>query len=133
MEFVSFQIPARNEKLQIASKALRDLLKRNHVDELVIDECDLALCELLNNIVKHAYDGEKHRIEIRLGMKKRMFFAEVEDDGLLAAAKHKRTGAAGKNKSQVGPYEMARVGKLMHDVKYQYRDEKNFWVISRMV
>ncbi len=134
MEFVSFQIPARNEKIDVASKVLRDLLERHLVDAAIIDECDLALQELLLNIVKYAFGSdEDRRIEIRLGMERRRFFAEVEDDGAPAVAENTPVKVLEKDEPQPGLYDTAKVKKFMDEVQYQYRDSKNFWVISRLL
>ncbi len=134
MEFVSFQIPARNDKIDVASKVLRDLLERHLVDVAIIDECDLALQELLRNIVKYAFgDDEDRRIEIRLGMERRRFFAEVEDDGMLVVAEDAPVMGLEKDEPKIGLYDTTKVKEFMDEVQYQYRDAKKFWVISRML
>lgn len=131
---MSFQIPARNDKIDVASKVLRDLLERHLVDVAIIDECDLALQELLRNIVKYAFgDDEDRRIEIRLGMERRRFFAEVEDDGMLVVAEDAPVMGLEKDEPKIGLYDTTKVKEFMDEVQYQYRDAKKFWVISRML
>ena len=56
--------------------------KTHHIPRNILDAMNLALEELITNIISYAYSGhEEHTIILRLSMKGRQLIAEVEDDG----------------------------------------------------
>jgi anti-sigma regulatory factor (Ser/Thr protein kinase) len=134
MESVSFQIPAGYEELRIAAKALRDLLMLHKVEAGIIDNCELALQELLTNIVEHSYNGNKDKmINIRLRVEGKQFIVETMDTGVFANITLDPVRMPDPLELQVGGYGMAIIQALMDEVQYQYNDSKNMWKLIKKI
>ena len=134
MESVSFQLPAGFEKLRKASIALRDLLIHHNVKEEVVNNCELALQELLVNIAEHSYSQDESRfISVNLRIVGKHFFIETEDSGVPANVNLKEVVMPDPLDLQVRGYGMALIMELMDYVDYQYRDGKNLWVLSKAI
>lgn len=134
MESVSFQIPAGYGKIRAASEALRDLLTRHQVESAVVDGCELALHELLANIVGHSYgEDENRRIEVRLRVERTRFFAETEDDGSPAKIDLAKVSMPDPKELQVGGYGVALIKMLMDGVEYHHKDGKNTWMLLKAI
>ncbi len=134
MESVSFQIPAGYEDLRIAAKALRELLMLHKVQESVINNCELAMQELLSNIVEHSYSGNKDKmIEVRLQVDGKRLIIETRDSGIPANIKLESVAMPDPLELQVGGYGMAIIQALMDEVQHQYKNEKNLWTLTKKI
>ncbi|MFN8411372.1 MAG: ATP-binding protein [Anaerolineales bacterium] len=134
MESVSFQIPAGYGKIRAASEALRDLLLRHQVESAIVDGCELALHELLANIIGHSYNGdESRRIEVRLRVERTRFFAETEDDGTPANLDLTKVCMPDPKELPVGGYGVPVIKMLMDKVEYQHNDGKNTWLLAKAI
>lgn len=134
MESVSFQIPAGFERLRSASVALRELLSRHEVKEDIVNGCELALQELLTNIVEHSYEEDESRfIRVNLRVEGMRFIVETEDDGIPAIVNLEKVAMPDPLDLQVGGYGMALIMLLMDTVEHQNRDGKNYWVLTKAI
>lgn len=69
-------------ELERLTQVLVQYGKAHHIPRNILDAMNLALEELITNIISYAYSGhEKHTIILRLSMEGRQLIAEVEDDG----------------------------------------------------
>ena len=134
MESISFQAPAGYGILQIAEKALHNLLILHEVELTVIDDCEVALQELLTNIVEHSYgDNQDKTIEIRLWVDRKHLIIEVKDNGAPANIAIESIAATDSGELQASGYNLAVVEAIMDEVQYQYRDDKNIWKLIKMI
>jgi anti-sigma regulatory factor (Ser/Thr protein kinase) len=85
--------PAKEHHLQVVLKnqsgekhkllaALQDFARANRLPATVLQAADLALEELVTNVMEYAYDDARtHEILIRLDIDQGSLLIEVEDDG----------------------------------------------------
>ncbi|MBP6178133.1 MAG: ATP-binding protein [Anaerolineales bacterium] len=122
MESVTFQIPAGYGDLRIADKALQKLLILHEVKPDVIQDSKHALQELLTSIVDTAYNTNTDTmIDLRFRVTGKNLFIEVKDNGSPAYA------SAGGDAYSNG-YDP---GALMDEVQYQYKDNRNMWLLVK--
>jgi len=81
VETMELIIGNRSEELQRVTQAVDELIARHRLPDPALN-MQIALDEVLSNIVNYAYDnGAKHQIRIRLSVYADAIEAEVEDDG----------------------------------------------------
>jgi anti-sigma regulatory factor (Ser/Thr protein kinase) len=77
-----FTVKNRLSELERAGRLLAEFGARHHVPVETTFACDLALGEVLANVISYAYDdGREHEIEVRLSVTGGQVVLEVEDDG----------------------------------------------------
>jgi anti-sigma regulatory factor (Ser/Thr protein kinase) len=124
MESVSFQIPAGYGDLRIAEKALHKLLSLHEVEADIAADCKLALQELLTNIVDNAYENNTDTmIDLRFRVNGKHLFVEVKDIGSPAIAAPVPGGGN----------ETGTVAALMDEVQYQFKDNRNMWMLVKKI
>lgn len=122
MESVTFQIPAGYGDLRIADKALQKLLILHEVDPDTIKDSQHALQELLISIVDTAYNTKTDTmIDLRFRVTGKNLFIEVRDNGSPAYA----SAGGDSYGNEYGP------GALMDEVQYQYKDNRNVWLLVK--
>lgn len=84
METESLVIPATYAALRVPAERLRRMLFAAHVPEATIGECELALQELLTNLVDHAYNGDCKMITVRFQLDANSLTIETVDYGRRA-------------------------------------------------
>src|SRR5262249_2512125 len=78
------RLTIRNEigELARASAIAREHLERRGFEEEVVYAADLALEEVLSNVIRHAYDdGDRHEIMIAVRTSGRRVEMQIVDDG----------------------------------------------------
>jgi len=72
----------KREETQRLRPALEEFARQNHLAPAVLQAADLALEELVTNVISYAYeDAAPHEIRIRLTLDAPHLQIEVEDDG----------------------------------------------------
>ncbi len=100
----------------------------------VVADMNVALDEVLNNIITHAYsDDREHEIGVRITLDQDVLMVEIEDDGkpfnpltvptpdLSAPSRDRRSGGVG----------IHFVKNLMSDVAYSFVDNRNRLVLRK--
>ncbi len=116
-----------NEVEKLKGKAEIFFRKHNINDNLQFD-LTLALEEIFINIVSHAYEVDsKHEIEIDINVGE-MIKIEVKDDGKPFNPKKKIDYNEPK---KVGGKGLKLVNKLVDDLKYQRKENKNILILKK--
>jgi anti-sigma regulatory factor (Ser/Thr protein kinase) len=110
--------------------------KQHGLAPRVVFEVNLALDEILTNVISYAHDdGAEHDIAVRLSLAERELRIEVEDDGRpfnpLEVAEPDIT-LPPENRS-IGGLGLRLVRKLMTSLAYRREGGKNVFVMRRMV
>jgi anti-sigma regulatory factor (Ser/Thr protein kinase) len=105
-----------------------------HLSPEVVYDVQLALEEILTNVITHGYsDDQVHQISIRLNLGDGMVTVEIVDDGgafnLLEAPRPDLT--AGLRERAVGGLGIYFVRTLMDHVEYSRGEGKNRLVVKR--
>ncbi len=126
----------RLDEVERVSHALEAYGNRHRIPARDVFDANLALDEVLTNIVSYAYDDEAAReITVRLRTEEGRFTVEVEDDGRpfdplatvepdLALPVHARP---------VGGLGLSLVRRLMPELRYERRGGRNVFTMTRSI
>jgi anti-sigma regulatory factor (Ser/Thr protein kinase) len=122
-----------NENGQVAQAIARieDFRERHGIDEHAFAGLDLAVDELLTNVVSYAFrDGASHRIDVELGFSDERLSIEIRDDGIpfnpLDIPPPKLDGELAER--EVGGLGMHFVRNIADEITY--RREANWNILS---
>jgi len=113
------------EKLNLV---LAEFGERYHLPSKVLFNLNLALEEILTNIISYGYDDrEEHEIIVRLSLEQGELTAEVEDDGLPFNPLEAPEPDLNKplEERPVGGLGIHLVRKLMDELAYQRQEGRN--------
>lgn len=135
----TIEIPAHLEHLHLAGDFLRELAintLRDRYNATTVYYCELALQELLTNIVHHAYTDETtSTITVRVGIESNppRCRIDTEDTGNSANVNLDAVRMPDASSLQEGGYGLALITALMDSINYQRKDGKNMWKLMRML
>ncbi len=125
-------ISAQYEQLRLPAAALRELGTRAGAPEEIIGLCELALQELLTNLVDHAYGkGLAGQIHINIRVEPAHIQIKTEDSGQPAQINLDSVSMPDPGALMEGGYGMAIIKNLMDDVSYRRENDLNTWVLTR--
>ena len=108
----------------------------HHLPAQVVFEVNLALEEILTNVISYAYaDSKEHQILVTLALTEGELTAEVEDDGRPfdpTEASEPDTGTPLEER-RVGGLGIHLARKLMDDLAYQRQPDKNLLVMTKKI
>jgi serine/threonine-protein kinase RsbW len=82
VERVTFTLKNRLAELEHAGRLVAEFGRSHHVPAETTFACDLALGEILTNVISYGFDdGREHEIVVRLSIERGEVVVEVEDDG----------------------------------------------------
>jgi serine/threonine-protein kinase RsbW/sigma-B regulation protein RsbU (phosphoserine phosphatase) len=134
LERVEMVIANRVEELARVAARLDDLAARRGLPHDAVVDMNVALDEVLKNVLSHAYDDAgAHEIRIALAVYAGALEAEVEDDGRpfdpLTVAPPDRSAPLAARK--VGGLGIHLMRNLMSDVAYRRVGERNRLVLIK--
>lgn len=128
METESLVIPATYAALRVPAERLRKMLLAARIAEATVGECELALQELLTNLVDHAYNGDDRKmITVHFQLEAESLTIETVDFGRPAQIDLKEVNMPDPASLAEGGYGMALIKALMNTVDYESRGRKNTW------
>ncbi|HNB41019.1 MAG TPA: ATP-binding protein, partial [Anaerolineales bacterium] len=123
---------ANYEDIRQPCERLRTNLSQSGVSEEIAGLCELALQELLTNLVDHAYEGNLNgQITVRMASKNGQIFLQTEDTGLPARIKMEDVHMPNPEDLAEGGYGMAIIRSLMDDIRYESMQGKNIWTLIK--
>ena len=123
-----FQIPAARRELQSVAAVVDEFCTANDIPGAISNLMNLALDEVLSNIVKYAYDASNDgTIDVELAYSDHRLTAIVEDVGKpFNPLQFARQAARGPLKDrQPGGLGILFVKNLMDSVVYDRRSDRN--------
>lgn len=134
MQTVSVIIPATHMDIRLPGEHLRTLLVTNHVSDEIINGCELALQELLTNLVDHAYEGDASKsIIVNITCNSRSILIETEDTGIRADIEINDIAMPDPSELAEGGYGIALIQTIMDEVKYTSKDGRNVWQLIKRI
>jgi len=124
------------EEIERLGQIVTEFAQRHHWSSHLLFEVNVALEELLTNVISYAYeDNNEHDIILRLSFTDGEVTAELEDDGrpfnpLEAAEPDVNTPLEDRPVGGLGIY-LAR--KFMTDMSYKRQEEKNLLILKKTV
>ncbi|MFN8412033.1 MAG: SpoIIE family protein phosphatase [Anaerolineales bacterium] len=132
MQFKTFTVKATYKDVRIPAEYLRELLTSQHVAEDIINGCELAMQELLVNLVDHAYEGDAQKeIKVAIDCDGHRVLIETEDTGIPANVNLNHTSMPAPTDLAEGGYGMALIQMLMDDVTCETSQGKNVWRLTK--
>jgi phosphoserine phosphatase RsbU/P len=133
-EHVEIKLYNKLSELDRFNQTLTELGRQHGLPGNVVHDVNLALEEILTNIISHGYtDNREHEIKVRLSAQPGEIKAEVEDDGQpfnpLEAPEPDTTQPL--EERPIGGLGIHLVRKLMDDIEYQRQEGKNKLVMKK--
>ena len=132
------EVTLNNDRSEIAkfSRTLTTFGQRHRLAPRLVHALDLALEEILTNIMSHGYtDDREHEIKVRLTARPDALEAEVEDDGRpfnpLEAPEPDTTRSL--HDRSIGGLGIHLARRLVDGLEYQRRDGKNVLLLRKRV
>lgn len=127
-------IPSTYLDVRTADEALRSLLSAAQIPEAVIGSCELALHELLINLVDHAYSGDATQsIRIILSLEVGALVIQTVDTGEPVRINLETISLPDPTELAEGGYGMGLIRSLVDQVEYQTKDGQNIWTLRKKV
>ena len=133
MESQLITISATYKDIRLPTQYLRALLIANHVAKDVIDGCELALHELLANLVDHAYNGEGGLITVHLACDHAQILIETRDSGAPARVDLHSVAMPEPSAMAEGGYGVAIMQSIMDAVEYGRENDENIWKLTKHI
>lgn len=134
MQSETITVHANYTDIHVPVKHLRALLDNNHVQREITEQCELALQELLTNLVDHAYDGDSSKtITVNVTYTPTRVLMETLDTGHPAGVDLSKVSMPAPEDLAEGGYGMAIIQSLMDDVSYSSDRHGNTWRLVRKI
>ncbi len=134
MRSESIAVRSTYEDIRLPSERLRALLSINHVEEGIINGCELALHELLTNLVDHAYAGsENGLITVNLACDETGILIETRDTGKRSQLDLNRVSMPEPEELAEGGYGLAIIQALMDEVTCRQEGAVNIWQLRKRI
>jgi len=130
---LSIQIKNNLSGLERLNLILAEFGERYHLPSKVLFNLNLALEEILTNIISYGYDDrEEHEIIVRLSLEQGELTVEVEDDGRPFNPLEALEPDLNKplEERPVGGLGIHLVRKLMDELAYQRQEGRNLLLIK---
>jgi anti-sigma regulatory factor (Ser/Thr protein kinase) len=115
-------------EIATVSQLFNDFITQHHIPKMISNAVDLALDEILNNIITYGYvDQNKHEIDIHISISDNHLQLLIEDDGREfnpLATSVADTGSTMEER-KIGGLGIHLCRKTMDDIHYKYKNEKN--------
>ncbi len=129
----SIQFKNNLSELERLNLVLAEFGERYHLPSKVLFNLNLALEEILTNIISYGYDNrEEHEIIVRLSLEQGELTAEVEDDGRPFNPLEAPEPDLNKSLEErsVGGLGIHLVRKLMDELEYRRQEGRNLFMIK---
>ena len=131
---IQIQLPAKAQYLNIVSACI--LAMAEHVEELEAQEqtvyqIQLAVHEICNNIIEHAYQNSEgsYLLKLRIDSEKRQVSADIFDQG--EAFDFSDVSEPNLDEPQDKGYGLFLVRHLVDEVSYESSDQNNHWFLTK--
>jgi sigma-B regulation protein RsbU (phosphoserine phosphatase) len=131
---VEIRILNRLADLAAARQALTEFARQNRVLEDVVHDLNLALGEILTNIISYGYpDSGQHEILVRLSIQSGEIRFEVEDDGRPFNPLNAPEADTSKplEERDLGGLGIHLVRKLTDGLEYRRQEGKNLLIVKK--
>ncbi len=125
-------VRADYKDIRLACERLKTLLTQAGALEENIGLCELALQELLTNLVTHAYEGDPNgQITVRLAGNHEQVFIQTEDSGIPAQVNLDEVYMPDPGDLAEGGYGLAIIHSVMDEIRYESLQGINIWKLMK--
>lgn len=136
MEHLSIRIKNDLSELSRVSQIANDFSEPHQLPPQVAHTLDLALHEIISNIISYGYDDEnKHEIDIHISLTDGQAILEVEDDArpFNPLDIDEADTESSINDRPIGGLGVHLVQNLMDEIKYVYKNGKNCLIMRKKI
>jgi serine/threonine-protein kinase RsbW len=134
MRTESVIIQATYEEIRRPSEVLRSLFRNIHISEEITNGCELALHELLTNLVDHSYEGDgRQTINVKVTYHPTWVLLETVDTGTPMQLGLHHVRMPDPTDLAEGGYGLAIIQSLMDEVRYRYENGRNIWQLVKYI
>ena len=128
------RITNQRDQIDTVRKFFDDYSKENKLTEKTVHDIQMALDELLTNIVNYGYeDTDEHRIDVRFGINDDALMVEIIDDSKpynILEQDNPDISLSVEDKP-IGGLGIFLIKKLMSNVDYYTKEGKNHLVMTK--
>ena len=128
------QITNQRDQVDTVRKFFDDYSKENKLTEKTVHDIQMALDELLTNIVNYGYeDSDEHKIDVRFGINDDAVRVEIIDDSKpynILEQDNPDISLSVEDKP-IGGLGIFLIKKLMSNVDYYTKEGKNHLVMTK--
>jgi anti-sigma regulatory factor (Ser/Thr protein kinase) len=128
-------IPADDKQIPAVQERLVAFLKGADASASVINKTELALEEILINIIRYGYEKGEGEIHIEYGLEEdsKKFFLQITDQGTRfnPLEKEEPNIHVPASQRQIGGLGIFLVKKVMDTVEYEYKNSKNILTMKK--
>ncbi len=128
------RITNQRDQIDTVRKFFDDYSKENKLTEKTVHDIQMALDELLTNIVNYGYeDTDEHRIDVRFGINDDALMVEIVDDSKpynILEQENPDISLSVEDKP-IGGLGIFLIKKLMSNVDYYTKEGKNHLVMTK--
>ena len=130
---ICIQLKNNLSELESVNKVVAEFAERHHLSAKVLFNLNLALEEILTNVISYGYDDkDEHQITVRLFLEQGQLKVEVEDDGRPFNPLEAPEPDLSKSLEErpVGGLGIHLVRKLMDELEYRREEGRNLFLIK---
>lgn len=132
MLYEDITVRSNNRDIRIPCDYLRIYSKRAGVPEETINMCELALQELLTNLVDHAYAGDLNQlIKVAFSISPEQIIIHTYDTGIPAQVNLDAVQMPQPEELAEGGYGIAIMKSVMDEVNYSHSNGTNEWILVK--
>ena len=128
------RITNQRDQVDTVRKFFDDYSKENKLTEKTVHDIQMALDELLTNIVNYGYeDSDEHKIDVRFGINDDAVRVEIIDDSKPYNILEKENPdiSLSVEDKPIGGLGIFLIKKLMSNVDYYTKEGKNHLVMTK--
>jgi anti-sigma regulatory factor (Ser/Thr protein kinase) len=136
METITVKINNKRPEIARLSGILEEFMDTNDVPMNVSFAIDLALDELLTNVVSYGFpDGGDHQIEVNVEVSDEEVAVQIIDDGIAfnPLEKEEADTTLSVDEREIGGLGIHLVKKTMNSIEYQRLEGKNILILKKAV
>ena len=125
-------VPANFKDIRVACEQLRALMIQNNASPEDVNLCELALQELLTNLVEHAYeDNPSGQITVTFTYQPDQIHIATKDSGNPATVDLSVVAMPEPGELAEGGYGLAIIQSVMDKVEHTYKNGQNHWQLIK--
>jgi anti-sigma regulatory factor (Ser/Thr protein kinase) len=123
-------------EIEALAQAVNDFIKKLQLPVKIGNSIDLALDEILNNIILYGYeDKNQHFIDILISLEDDYIVLEIRDDGreFNPLDIPEPDTESGMDERPIGGLGLHLIRNMMDEIQYTYENKKNCLIMKKKI
>lgn len=131
----NYRIPSDYAEAVELNRTIRKLLESEKVEEHICNAVEICIIEALNNVVKHAYQGDNSKwIDVVISLNTKALEINIIDEGKSRTSFETPTlefDPEDINNLPEGGMGLYIIHQLMDEIDYQILNNKNIFILKK--